>query len=430
MSSGAGDRGESRPGDLAGRAERLYHELSDLLHDVLREKKVPATPGTEVPLRLDLELGLEVDREVQDRHAKKFGRDLSSRLQLLAEDLGAQHRPFPPGRLRCHWCEGFDCADAFPPEPRATFQGYSPTGLPVWSDFGTIALEGGHPRVQELYEGSRVPLTILRSGRELNTDQLKIYGKNSRFYRILAQLSVGYLQLRDERGQRGQLALTIQAVETRRGRPRVDLNVLGVLPDGRPAAPFLEEVVSYRLADALEAARRALGEIQLAGPLPSSEEEAGESKRTASRRRGAQLARERSRKAFRILLKLERTIDRIFRQNTRRTLHSRTRHRDRERPAATALRDALQARDDAIFRDTQEQTWVVLGPRRRVHVFSDDGRHVTSVTYPGETIRQRTARGKWRPETAGNLEKFQSTLQLLVRSTGGGDEANEAPAES
>ena len=54
---------------------------------------------------------------------------------------------------------------------------------------------------------------------------------------------------------------------------------------------------------------------------------------------------------------------------------------------------------------------MVLGPKNRVHIFNDKGLHVTSVVYPGETVRQRTSGGKWRIPDAGEKAAFQEALR-------------------
>ena len=81
------------------------------------------------------------------------------------------------------------------------------------------------------------------------------------------------------------------------------------------------------------------------------------------------------------------------------------------RPASTALQDALQASPESIYRDVEEQTWVVIGPKSRVHVFNDGALHVTSVVYPGETVRARTTRGKWRTPPEDELAAFREALR-------------------
>jgi hypothetical protein len=117
---------------------------------------------------------------------------------------------------------------------------------------------------------------------------------------------------------------------------------------------------------------------------------------------------------MRILNRLARTIDRIYRQSFRRTRHAQVRHRNRERPTSTALGDALHARRDSVYRDVGESTWIIVGPKNRVHVFNDSGHHVTSVVYPGETIRRRTAQGKWKRGTPEELEAFRRSLHAAA----------------
>ncbi|MFP6739146.1 MAG: hypothetical protein VCD34_10440, partial [Planctomycetota bacterium] len=106
---------------------------------------------------------------------------------------------------------------------------------------------------------------------------------------------------------------------------------------------------------------------------------------------------------------------RIYRQRTRRTQHSEARHRNKARPASKALADALAAKDPSICRDVEENTWVILGPRNRVHIFNDAGLHITSLSYPAETIRHRTTRGKWLRAKPAALEEFRRCLQDRTR---------------
>jgi hypothetical protein len=123
-------------------------------------------------------------------------------------------------------------------------------------------------------------------------------------------------------------------------------------------------------------------------------------------------------RALRVLDRLAHNIDRIYRQSSRRTLHAQDRHRDRERPASTALRDALEANTEALLRDGQEATWIVLGPKNRVHVFNDEGQHVTSIVYPGETIRKRTHTGKWKNATPEAVENFREQMRRVAEAPG------------
>jgi hypothetical protein len=356
---------------------------------------LPRGRAIELLLRLD---PLEESRPGEPPAERRFADALLSQIGLWIESEIDRAAPFPAGRVRCYWCSSFDCAHAAPPGPHAVFAGYSPTGLPTWRDLAAVALEKRDPRIEDLYREVPVPLTIVQGGQDLVSAQLPEYGQRSGLYRILGQVAVGYLSLPTGlRGERSTVALTVQAVEVERGRPRICLNIIGRLPDGTDLGRLLEEEPDSRLADALRVARQRLSEIA-----------------PRRRRRGEP----RDRQALAALEALARNLDRIFRQRTRRTKHAQDRHRDRERPAAAALRDAMAARPGEIYRDVQESTWVVLGPRSRVHIFNDAGKHITSVVYPGETVRRRTAQGKWRAAPLESVRGFREAVGRLAAPDG------------
>jgi hypothetical protein len=264
----------------------------------------------------------------------------------------------------------------------------------------SVLLERRDPRIECLFRELPLPLTLVQGDRELASEQLPIYGKRSPIYRILGQVVLGYLSLgRGGNGQRSLLAVTIQAVESSRedasGRrsSAAAMNILGKVDGAVPAYQALEEMCDPRVTDALLNARRKLSAIAIAGG-------------SRQRRR-----RERRRRVRDALHQLARNLDRIFRQRNRRTGHSQRRHSNRDRPASTALSDALQAEREAIYRDVEEHTWVILGPKNRVHIFNDQAQHITSVVYPGETVRYRTKRGKWLLPKREQALAFQEALR-------------------
>jgi hypothetical protein len=372
------------------RGERIYLELCALLREAWKSH-----PGS--PLNRDLKVSLKLELSPFEEPAasgegpeRKFAETLRAKVDRALEEEIDRASPFPSGRLRCYWCGSFDCPHAAPTGPRSIFGGYTPTGLPTWPDLASVALERREPRIEDLYRESPVPITIFQPGSELVSAQLPVYGQRSGVYRILAQVAAGYLNL-PIGPERALVAITIQAVEVDHGRPRVHLNVLGRLPDTGDVGRLLEAEPDSRIADALRVARIHLAEIT-----------------PHARRRGGW---SRERQAVAILERLARNLDRIFRQRVRRTKHSQDRHQDRERPAAAALRDAMSARPEEIYRDVRESTWVVLGPRSRVHIFNDAGQHVTSVVYPGETVRRRTAQGKWRAVGPDSARGFREAVE-------------------
>lgn len=306
------------------------------------------------------------------------------------------------GRVHCYWCRSLECEHASPPEPRSTFGGYSPVGQPLWLEFATVALGRRHPRVEELFWSDPALIALVEPGSELTRAQLSVYGKSSPVYRILAQIAMGYISYPDglfleRRGDmaRASVAITLQAVDT---GASIFLNIIGTLPDRSPVYQALEESRAASVQEALSTTRRHLEELALL--------------RFGRKRRSS----ERGRRALLILERLSRTLERIFRQRQRRTAHAQDRHQSPDRPASAALRDALEASAEAIYRDVQEGTWVVIGRRSRVHVFNDAGLHVTSIVYPGETVRQRTTRGKWRVPPEADRAAFQEALRRRLGS--------------
>ena len=89
---------------------------------------------------------------------------------------------------------------------------------------------------------------------------------------------------------------------------------------------------------------------------------------------------------------------------------------NKQRPTSTALQDALHAAPRSIYRDVEEMTWVILGPKNRVHIFNDDALHVTSIVYPGETVRERTARGRWKVPRAEEMAAFRQALARRAKA--------------
>lgn len=380
---------------LGPRATSLQRELGRLLFDLVERKCaggiVPSLPER-FPLKLDLEL-------FSDSTVEAPPEQLLDQLQDAVDRWVERTTAFPYGRLHCYWCQSYTCEHSTPPETRDVFAGYSATGQPKWQELGTVLLARRDPRIERLYQTQTPPISLVQEASELNANQLPIYGKHSPIYRLLGQLVLGYVKVPGR--QHDRVAITFQAVELSGGR--TVLNVLGCLPDGRPTFDALEEAADPRVDNALRATRRALSELAL--------------RRIPRRRRGA-IKRQ---QAGGILRRLSRHLERVFRQGERRTRHSQERHLDRRRPTASALGDALHASKDAFFRDVEEQTWVVIGPKNRVHIFNDGGKHITSVNYSGDTVRGRTTKGKWRPPRRDDLAAFRKALR--ERSAGPDNDA-------
>lgn len=390
----------SNKDSLAARAQKLEAELLRLYGDLLAQKKATGAIQN-TPERHSLRLSLELTGGEEPQAAPPH---VLEQMQQAAKSLADRQATFPRGHVYCHWCRSFTCNHSQPPSPRSVFAGYTQTGEPSWRDLAVVLLDKRDERIDQLYREPPIPVTLVQNAPELTENQLQVYGKGSAEYRLLGQVVIGYLPLFGQRrgngvrhgnGESTSVALTLHAVQHRSRQAAPVLNVLGALPDGASAVEMLESHGDPRIVDALATTRRKLQDLTL---------------QQTPRRRRLMVHR---RKALLILQRFARNLERLFRQRQRRTLHSESRHRDRRRPAATALRDAMCAASGSIYRDVEEKTWVVIGPKNRVHIFNDEAHHVTSVVYQGDTIRQRTTRGKWLTPKPVELAGFQEALRTL-----------------
>jgi hypothetical protein len=384
-------RNEESEDRLRKSSARLQRELSYVLFELLERKRATGLVDN-VPDRFPLDLKLEL---FSGSTVEAPPEQLLEQMQRAVDRWLERTAAFPCGHVYCYWCQSFTCQHSTPTEAREIFAGYSATGEPIWHEFAAVLLEKRDPRIEKIYQEKAPPLTLTQTGGELTGNQLPIYGRHGSTYRLLGQVALGYVQL-PSTDERARVALTFHAAELAGNRPV--LNILGQLPDGRSAFEVLEESADARMTNGLTATRHALAELAL--------------RRFPRKRRRL----EKSHHAMGILRKLARHLERIFRQRSRRTSHSQQRHLDRRRPAASAFGDALAAKKDAIYRDVEKNTWVVIGRKNRVHVFNDGGKHITSVVYPGDVIRARTTRGKWLSPRHGDLEAFRQALKERSRS--------------
>jgi hypothetical protein len=288
------------------------------------------------------------------------------------------------------------------------FGGYSSTGLPIWPEFTQILLERKHPQVDLLYRGAQTHLVAMYLEPEmLKQRQLNIFGRQSKTYDILGQVVFGFLRLRVPGAARSEpepVACTLQAVESRRldGSPRVALNVLARLSDGSPALDAIQGPYQTRIADVIASARHRIGTLR-----PPLRDRNPKGDATALPDTASLVAD--------ILQGLARKIEKVGRQGGRRTAHAEG-HPRKDRPTSKAWQDALSASEEAILWDKQENTYVVLGPRNRVHVFSQEGRHVTSLVLARDAVRTRRQRRRWLPLTREQRDRFGSAAAGLLVS--------------
>ena len=377
-------RRRSRARSLPLRLAREIFDRLERMHAELCRRRSAETAPLEAELNLPAHLG-GADR---DEASRTFAAALVATLgDQVAQNL-ASTVPFFPGCVYCFWCDSATCHHAVPPAPRSVFSGYDPTGLPRWEDLASLCLHIGDARVDRLHRDPPRPFTLFMPGKDLHRDQLTEFGSQSSLFAIHGQALVGYLPF-DDRESLGTVALTLQVVETQVGRtaPRLAFNVIGKAVSGEDFGVAVERHADRRPADVFARARRQLADL-------------------GTRRPGA----DRDREIESLLKHSGANLERICRQESRRTKHARMRHRDPSRPAGAALKDVKRAKTEDFYRDRRRGTSVIVGPRSRAHFFNDQGRHVTSLVYRGDDIVNRVQTKQWIPLEAGECEQLRERI--------------------
>jgi len=387
---------------LKSHLERVEASLTSAVRETYADT-VGARTDRATPFGMDLRVSIEPGKPWR----LQADPSIEEQIRAAVIEMATRAEAFRGGSVYCYRCDRPDCAHSHPPRPTSVFGGYSSTGLPVWPEFTQILLARKHPRVDLLYDPSRTDLVAMYMDPEmLKQRQLNVFGRQSKTYDILGQVVFGFLKMRvpgENRSDRERVACTLQAVESRRldGSPRLELNVLARLSDGSPALDAINGPYQTRVSDVISSARHHISSLR-----PPS-------KGHTRRRRGTSLPDTASLVAD-ILQGLARKLEKVGRQRGRRTTHAEG-HRIKNRPTSKALEDAISAAEASVLWDKHERTFVVLGPRNRVHVFSRQGRHVTSLVLASEAVRSRKRRKRWVPLIDEQREQFGSAIGLLAQ---------------
>lgn len=369
--------------------ERRISELEKTMVLLMREAAREVL-GSDRWLREAFELNLTCTIEPGNRWEVHFPETLGDQIKEILQEATARSNAMRQGHIYCYRCESTSCEHSLPSTPTQVFGGYSPTGLPRWLDFHQLLLSKGHPEVAELFDSETHNLLALyMDGHCLREEQLEVFGRMSHSYEILGQVVFGLVKMGSER-----VALTAQAVQYKgpKGEPRVDLNLLGRIPGNGSPWDLLQETQKGRLPMILGTARRSLQAMGL---------KVGKGRNTH---------REDAERVLRLMAK---KIERWGRQAKRRTTHAEKRSEER-RPTCKALEDAGCASPERILWDELRKTVVVLGMCERVHVFSLEGKHITSFFLDGESVERRLKRGRWTPMDGEMMTKFKLAVERMA----------------
>ena len=380
------------PLPLETRVTRALQELSEVARELLKRQGVPRDSRhlpKEVSLPLTLPLVMEDLPQAGVQLLDELGHQLS---RGVAGALAYQM-----GRVFCFSCGGTTCEHSIPPSRTDTFSHYHPTGRPEWVSFTNLCIDRGEDRVGDLYDDPPEVIAVVQDGGELTGRLLE--GVNTRgIFELLGQVVVGLLpaDLGPPSSEAERITLTLQFVETRGATPPLRLNLLGMNLDD-----IIEAATEVNPRGPSERLRRTILNLR-------AELDALGRKSIGATRRGEKVDVQGEITLKLIPLQLE--LERIFRASPHRTRHAHDRHLSITRPTSSAFNDARNASENQLFFDVVHSTVVVLGPRGRTHVFTEVGRHVTSLFLkPGDAERKQT-RGRWRPLHRSEIDLFRRQI--------------------
>ena len=341
------------------------------------------------PRWIDIQVRVPLDPR-QDGHRAASG--IVEQILKRVQDVKAHDRALIPGSVYCFFTESAEGNDAKPKEPRQVFDGYTSTGRPKFTDFVTMAIERKDQNIDALLAGEDLVLTHVTMGRVLRTAQLAEFGKGSPVYRILGQVDAGlFAALGSDR----RCAYSFQLLRgtTLEGKPRLRLHWVGAVDPMDLADPSVALLLS-RFQRRLDAESLRLAGAEASGQVPEDDEAF----------------------ALPILQDLARQLSGMARRKNRRTQHAVQRSQEGGRPTTKAYADAQHARDEELLWDEVEGTVVVLGPQGRVHVFSPQGKHVTSFVMNGGDVARRRQQGRWRSAEPSERGEFRIQLKRRVET--------------
>jgi len=382
-------------------SDRREQAALDALRTVVRDfikSRFPAEAFQGKDLALSLHLRARFGQNVDLR----FDPPLPEQLAEQGAEAEAAWQIYQAGRVFCFRCASSACEHSLPPNPLSVFRGYNAQGCPQWSELAQALLDARDPRIDWLLEvGPRMAAMVV-TGSELRAEQLSSFGRASRTYSILGQVVAGYFHLESlgrREGMDSRLAVTFQVVETREAGGVMALHLNPVT--GVPGGASLDELHAAGWEEWVQRARR------LASTGLSAIESRARKARAARDTQGIKAA---MREIPAQLRRFAASLERGDRQSRRRTQHAQER-REQRRPIQMAMADAGRAGDSRLLYDEKSGTCIVCGEHGRFHVFSAEGRHITSFVGTEESLGFRLRTGRWREMTESEREQLREQLR-------------------
>ena len=373
-------------------AQSKIKRAVSLLDEIIREEADKHEITRLGPLHLNLILGGSQQRSDAPLDL------LTTQVDKLYEQINRQVQAQIPNEFRQGTVYCFHSDDAIPPpSPELIFNGYDAVGRPIWIGLLPLCLTLGIDHLDRLYARPPQAIKLLQAG-PIGA-QLIPEVRGGRVYDVLSQLVIGPLstRFRPLREQDDRHTITAQVVLTQpKDRPQqIRFNLLGLDPDSLfdAAAKSAPRGPLARARNSIHHARREVRRLQ---------ELLAQGKVSTTRLKTD---------SQQILDTLGDQLLRVISGDEQRTEHARRRHHSMERPTSEARRDAARAGDERLFVDVHQDTIVVIGPRGRAHIFTEEGRHVTSMRLGVGEVDRKQQQGRWRSLNTTRARRFKTLFK-------------------
>ena len=383
------------------RLRAVLEELAQVIEDRLAHHPASYLQRHRRP-QLDIRLAVPVSRAAVDD-------DLVEALAQHLDDEIAAHLAhgaiLQPGHVYCLRCGNATCEHSVTDDARHVFAGYGPSGMPRFLDFGQWILERQNPHLDRLYLKPPKLVTDVVSGNELEAQLLPAFRDRKTHFRLHGQVTAGWFRVRRQDDSLGSLAVTFQVLSSakkrRKGPPqrRLGLNLLIRGFDDEPLEALYDRLDELPWTAAVQWGQDALESIE------RSQGKKGFKRQHMERRIEG------------VLQGIARRLQHDRRSRERRTDHAQQRHVEGDRPTRQAQKDLAQAKDDRIFFDSRRRTLVVLGPRGRAHVWSPNGKLVTSLRASPDSVQRKRKLDIWRLATSDEIIALRKTSGIDAASS-------------
>jgi len=353
---------------------------------------------SDAAMALTLELRAEEDHTVIAM-TPSLQEQVRDQLREMNVRLGA----YRPGAVYCYLDESVECVHSRPGSPSEVMAEYLPNGIPEWRDLRDVLIDENPAAAAALFESRDFTTAVYMRGRDIKNRLLSSFGKSSRTYNILGQIICGFFTLKPSEisDQRvNEIALTIQAVEYRdnEGGMRLGLNVISGFDAPHLLDHFTGTAYSELRTRILDTERRLKSIEQTLRSVPAS-------------RKSAVLKEEMPRIPS-FMREIRQDVIKLNQRRHRRTGHAVNRSLE-NRPVFTAIEDLRTARMADILEDPRNRTLIVPGRRRRWHVFSREGRLVTTLILERDNVHHRLAKKRWRVAETAVVDAFIRAIRGL-----------------